>query len=187
MIGYLSGTIKSKEFDSLIVDVSGVGYKVFAPLFVWQNCQLNDKKEFLIHTYVREGEISLFGFLKPADKQMFVNLISVSGIGPKLALNIISYSRGSDNVTRAIQEADVDFFTSIKGLGKKSAQRVIVDLKPKIGGLKDLEFEKDIDQDLINALKGLGFSREEIKKSIKGIKENLPLEEKIRLALKKSD
>lgn len=184
MIGYLEGTIKSKESNSLILDVRGVGYRVFTPLFIWQGCQVKEKKEFLIYTYVKEDELSLFGFLKPTDKEMFISLISVSGIGPKLALNIISYSRGSNKVIRAIQKADVDFFVSIKGLGRKSAQRIIVDLKSKIGGLKELEFEAEQDQDLLTALRGLGFSREEIKESVKGIKKNLSLEEKIRLALK---
>ena len=186
MIGSLVGIIKFKEIDSLIVEVNGVGYQIFTPLFVWQNCKVNDKKELLIYTHVKENEISLFGFLDSENKQIFVNLLSVSGIGPRLALNIISFSRGSGSIINAIQEADVDFFTSIKGVGKKSGQRIIVDLKSKIGGLKDLEFETEQDLDLLEALKGLGFSREEIKKSVKGIKKDLPLEEKLRLALKKN-
>lgn len=185
MIGYLSGTIKFKETNSLILEVNQVGYQVFTPLFVWQNCQVKEKKKLFIYTHVRENEISLFGFENQADKQIFINLLSVSGIGPKLALNIISYSQGTHNIIEAIQEADVGFFVSIKGLGKKRAQRVIVDLKPKIGGLKDLEFETEQDRELTEALKGLGFSGEEIKKSVKGIKKDLPLEEKIRLALRK--
>jgi len=185
MIGFLSGVIKSKEINSLIVDVYGVGYQVFTPLFVWQNCRVNDKKEFLIYTHVREDGISLFGFLNKTNKKIFVDLISVSGIGPKLALNIISYSHGPRKIIQAIQEANVDFFIAIKGLGKKNSQRIIVDLKSKIGGLKDLEFETEQDSDLLAALKGLGFSREEIKKAVKGIKKSLPLEEKIRLSLKK--
>ncbi|MBL7078366.1 Holliday junction branch migration protein RuvA [Candidatus Shapirobacteria bacterium] len=184
MIGYLAGKIKSKETDSLIVKVGGVGYQIFTPLFTWQNCQINDEKEFFVYTHVRENEISLFGFLSLADKQLFIDLISVSGVGPRIAMNIISYSRGSSGIIRAIQEADVEFFTSIKGLGKKSSQRIIVDLKSKLGGLKELVFEADQDQDLLAALKGLGFSREEIKKAVKGIKKDLPLEKKIRLALK---
>lgn len=185
MIGYLLGKILFKENDgSLIIETNGVGFKVFVPFFVWQNCQLNDKKELFVYTHVRQDEFSLFGFLKQTDKQIFVNLISVSGIGPKLALNVVSYSRGSYKIIKAIRQADVDFFDSIKGLGKKSAQRIIIDLKSKIGSLKDLEFETEQDQDLIEALKGLGFSREEIKKAVRGIKKDSPLEEKIRLALK---
>ena len=81
----------------------------------------------------------------------------------------------------------MEFFSSIKGLGKKGSQRIIVDLKPKIGGIADLEFESEQDADLLEALKGLGFSGEEIKKATKGIKKELSLEEKIKKALKKQD
>lgn len=186
MIGYLSGTIKFKEINSLIIEVNQIGYQVFTPLFIWQKCQAGDKQKLFIYTHVKEDEISLFGFSNQTDKQTFTHLISVSGIGPKLALNVISYAQGSRAIIKAIQEADVDFFTAIRGLGKKSSQRIIIDLKTKIGGLKDLEFETEQDQELLAALKGLGFSREEIKKSVRGIKKNLSLEEKIRLALQKS-
>ncbi|HUW21893.1 MAG TPA: Holliday junction branch migration protein RuvA [Candidatus Bathyarchaeia archaeon] len=184
MIGYLAGIIIKKESNSLIINVRGVGYRIFVPLYIWENCQLEDKKEFFIYTHVRETEISLFGFLTPAEEEIFIELISVSGIGPKLALNILSYSHGASRIIRAIQEADVDFFSSVKGLGKKNSQRVIVDLKPKLGGLKEIEFESEQDQDLIEALKGLGFSREEIKKSVKNINKDLPLAERIRQTLK---
>ena len=110
--------------------------------------------------------------------------MSVSGIGPKTALTIISYANGVKNIIKAVQNADVDFFSSIKGIAKKTSQRIIVDLNPKIGGLKDLEFEAEQDRDLIEALNKLGFSKDEIKKAIKGIKKDLPLEEKIKFALK---
>ncbi len=184
MIGYLSGKILEKETDSLIVKVGGIGYKVFVPFFVWKRCRLGSKKEFFVHTWVREDQISLFGFLDKESKKIFVLLTSVSGIGPKLALSVVSCAQGADDVVKAIQQADVDFFTAIKGLGKKSAQRIIVDLKSKIGGVKDLELEMAEDEELIQALRGLGFSSQEIKKSIKGVKANLPLEKKIRLALR---
>jgi len=187
MIGYISGIIKFKEIDSLIIDVRGVGYELRVPSFVWEDAKLEQKKSFFIHTHVKEDELSLYAFTSPEDKQVFRYLISVSGIGPRSALNILSYANGGSNVVKAIQKADVDFFCSIKGLGKKSSQRIIVDLRAKIGGLKDLEFEAEADRDLIEALKGLGFSRNEIKKSIKGIKKNLSLEEKIKVALRQQN
>ena len=194
MIGYLSGTIKFKENNDLILEVNRVGYQVFVPVFVWQDAKIGEKKELFIYTNVREDDLNLFGFTHKEDKQIFMHLISVSGIGPKLALNILSFSNGAKNIIRAIENADVDFFESIKGLGKKSSQRIIVDLKAKVGGIKELEFETEADRDLVEALKGLGFDKEEIKKSIhgvndylhhKGIKKDLGLEEKIKLALKK--
>lgn len=186
MIGLLSGTIKSKEIDSLILDVGGVGYQIFTPSFVWRKCKVDDKKSLFIHTHVREDDISLFGFASVGGKKMFVDLISVSGIGPKLALSILSHARGPNRIIQAIQKADVDFFMTVKGVGKKSSQRLIVDLKPKIGDLEDLDFETEEDGELFEALEGLGFSKKEIKKAVKGVKKDLPLEEKIRLALKSS-
>lgn len=185
MIGYLFGSIKEKFSNNLIIDVNGVGYEVFIPLYTLNQCKLNETKAFYIYTHVREDTLALFGFSTKEDKNIFMNLISVSGIGPKTALNILSSSQGAINIIKAISNADVDFFTSIKGIGKKSGQRIIVDLKSKIGGLKDLDFENAQDSDLIEVLKGLGFSNEEIKKSTKNISKKLKLEDKIKLALKK--
>jgi len=186
VIGFLSGIIKFKEENSLILDVKNVGYEVRVPAFILEECKLDDKKDFFIYTHVKENELTLFGFLTPEDKKIFLYLISVSGVGPKTAMTILSYSNGAKNIIRAIQKADVEFFESIKGIGKKAAQRIIVDLKTKFAGLKELEFEDEQDRDLVEALKGLGFSLSEIKKSIKGIKKDLNLEEKIKLALKKN-
>lgn len=185
MIGYLTGTIKFKEANKLIVEVNNVGYQVQVPLFVLQESILGQRKAFFVHTYHHDDGLDLYGFFSTEDKEIFLHLISVGGIGPKSALNIVSYANGAKNIVRAIRKADVEFFSSIKGIGKKSAQRIIVDLKGKIGGLKDLEFETDVDRDLIEALKGLGFSQEEIRKGVKSIKKDLPLEEKIRLVLRR--
>ncbi|MBN1263105.1 MAG: Holliday junction branch migration protein RuvA [Candidatus Pacebacteria bacterium] len=188
MIGYLKGKILEKDPERLLllVDVAGVGFLMAVPDYVWQKSVKGEEKAFLVYTHLRQDEISLYGFLKPADKEIFVKMISVSGIGPRLGLAILSSGRGSQRIIKAISEAEVDFFVAVKGLGKKSAQRLIVDLKEQIGGLKELEFETEQDQDLLEALKGLGFSKEEIKKSIKGISRELPLEEKLRRALKQS-
>lgn len=184
MIGFLSGQIKSKQPDSLILDVNGVGYVVFLPEFVLKNCQTDTQAEFLIYTHVREDEISLFGFGQQTDREIFIQLISVSGIGPRLATAVLSHAQGADRVIKSIRNADVDFFTQVKGLGKKGAQRIIVDLKPKLGSLEELKFETETDDDLMEALIGLGFSKKEIQKVTQDIDTNLPLEEKIKQALK---
>lgn len=184
MIGFLKGTIQFKEIQTFIIDVHDVGYQVAVPAFLAQETKAGDKVKLFIYTHVREDEISLFGFSNQEEKQIFLHLISVSGIGPKLALNILSSSNGAANILKAIQNAKVEFFENIKGVGKKSAQRIIVDLKTKIGSLKELDFAAEADRDLIEALKGLGFGQEEIKKAIAGINPELSLEEKLKLALK---
>lgn len=186
MIGYLKGQIQSKTTERLILNVGNVGYELAVPFFELDRAKTGETKEYLVYTHVREDELSLFGFSSPADRQIFTHLISVSGIGPKLGIGIISQAGGAKKIVRAIQEADVEFFTSVKGLGKKGAQRLIVDLKSKLGGLKELEFDTEADYELVEALEGLGFSKKEIIGSIKGIKADLPLEEKLKLALKKS-
>jgi len=184
MIGYLKGIIKNKDINNLILDVNKVGYLLFVPFFVLEKCYLGEEKEFFVYTHVRESEISLYGFTKLEDKNVFLQLISVSGVGPKTALNIISYGNGTVNIIKAIKNADVDFFTEIKGIGKKTSQRIIVDLKSKIGGIKELDFTTEEDKDLIEALQGLGFSNKEVKKVIKDIGKDFSLEEKVKQALK---
>jgi len=187
MIGFLSGQIKSKQLDSLILDVNGVGYVVFLPAFVIKNCQVNSSAKFMIFTYVREDELSLFGFGQETDREIFIQLISVSGIGPRLGMAVLSHAQGADRIIKAIRNANVNFFTQVKGLGKKGAQRIIVDLKSKLGSLEELKFEAEKDDDLVDALKGLGFSKKEIQKATQGIDSNLNLEEKIKQSLKKHE
>lgn len=185
MIGYLSGIIKNKNLTNLIIDVNGVGYQVNCPNYILNKIKVGQKKELYIYTHVKEEELSLFGFENNDDKDVFLMLLSVAGIGAKTAMMILSYSLGSQKIIQAIQNADVDYFDAIKGIGKKSSQRIIIDLKSKIGGLKELELQEYEDGELKQALQGLGFENEEIKKAMSGINHNLTLEEKIRLALKK--
>lgn len=184
MIGYLKGVILQKELKGLLVNVHDIGYFVQVPGYVWQEASIGKLQDFFIYTHVREDELSLYGFLNPEDKLIFQQLITVSGIGPKVALKIISNAGSAEKIIKAIQKADVDFFLSIKGIGKKTSQRIIIDLKSKIGGIKELQFEAESDLDLEEALRGLGFSTKEIKQAVKGIKKELSLEEKLKLALK---
>lgn len=184
MIAYLKGIVKDKENNYLILDVNNVGYKIYVPFFVLEKITAGQTYEFYIYTHVREDLLDLYGFTLKQDKDIYLNLISVSGVGPKTALNIISSSKGYPGITKAIQEADAEFFSNIKGIGKKTGQKIIIELKSKLGSIKELDLTTDIDEDLINALKKFGFTYPEIKKSLKGIDKNLSLEEKIMQALK---
>ena len=149
----------------------------------------NQGEEVTVSTYmaVSENEINLFGFENWEEVDLFKMLISVSGVGPKTAAGILGEAE-SEAVVRAIGEADVDFFQKIKGIGKKTAQRIIIDLKSKIGGLGELDLtgddKKTEPDEVFLSLKQLGFERKEIEKVIAKLpKEIIVIEEKIQWCL----
>ena len=146
----------------LIVDVNGVGYGVLANAGTLQTAGSLDEISLNIYTHVREDRIELYGFSSPQEQMLFELLISVSGVGPKTALAITE--KGSQALVEAIQQADVRFFTKVPRVGKKSAQKIIIELKSKLGGLKDLDLKPlaGKNQDVSEALQSLGFAEEEI-------------------------
>jgi Holliday junction DNA helicase RuvA len=183
MISSLKGNI-SRIFGNYIeVEVNNVGYLVFV-----------GKKGFLegdnikIYTYmaVSENDISLFGFEKYEDLDLFKMLITVSGVGSKTAASILAEKKSME-IIRAIGEADVDFFKKIKGIGLKTAQRIIVDLKSKIGGLGELDLKGNLpllEDDLVLSLQQLGFERKEIENVTAKLPKGLEkLEEKLEWCL----
>lgn len=181
MIGFLSGFIKSIRGHQAIIVTGGVGYSVAIP----SNLHLttNQSIDLYIHTHVREDAITLFGFKDEDSLDLFEKLLSVSGVGPKSALAIISAS-STDVVKKAIETSNLNFFTAISGIGKKGAQKIILDLKPKLGksaaNLSDLEG----DTDLSLALTQLGFSRSEIVSVTSSIDYSTDLSAQIKQALK---
>ncbi len=187
MIGFLNGQVELLLRPFVVVNVSGVGYKVLVSDSVYSQLKMGEDIKLFIHTFVREDEISLFGFLEAEDLQLFENLISVSGVGPRTALNIFSFGKRSD-IQNAITTGDVSFFTSVPRLGTKNAQKIIIELKNKMGGLQEIDLTgKDFAQnaEVVEALKSFGFSSNETKKALREIKDpNLTTEDKIRFALK---
>ncbi|MFC1649594.1 Holliday junction branch migration protein RuvA [Patescibacteria group bacterium] len=181
MIGRLSGNVveTSVEDSSIIVDAHGVGYKVY----VAESLSIfKDKTTLYIHTYVREQEISLYGFTTKDHHHIFSLLISVSGVGPKVAMTILSIKKPS-SIINAIQSADVDFFTSIPGLGKKGAQKIIIDLKNKLGSFEEIDL-KEIDSEIITGLVEMGYDRKRVARVLRKIDKKLPEEQMIKLAMK---
>ena len=187
MIGMLKGEVVIRDGNYLLVDVNGVGYRVLASSAVLAKAPTNSKVTLFIYTHVREDAISLFGFLDALDLKLFENLISVSGIGPKTAMNIFSIGK-RENITQAIITGDVSFFTGVPRLGKKNAQKIIIELKSKFGSIEELDLSKsDVKEnaEVIAALKNFGFSNKEVLEAVKSIKtDGKTTEEKIRLALK---
>lgn len=185
MIGFLSGKIHSKSQDTVILLIEGVGYQIFTPPSTLLKLEIGQPLEVYIHTHVREENLDLFGFKTSDELALFKILLSVSGIGTKTALNIID--RGIKPVKNAVINADVDFFQGIPRLGRKNAQRIIIELKNKIGGTTELDLSaENIDhQQIIEALSGMGYSKAEATKSIRQLPvEAITIEDKIRFALK---
>jgi len=179
MIGFLSGILKSIKNGQTLIDVNGVGYQVNVGSL--QAIELQDKIELYIHTHVREDAITLFGFKDEDGLSLFEKLISVNGVGPKSALAIVN-SSPIETIKKAIEAANLNFFTAIPGIGKKGAQKIIIELKSKLGKEFDL---KDLDgnPDLKKALIQLGFKNSEILAVIPAIDTAAPLNNQIKQAL----
>lgn len=175
MIAHLKGTLLSKTTNSIIIDNSGMGYEVSVPLSTFYSLPEEDGPVSLhIHTHVREDALSLFGFKTILEKDLFLMLKSVSGIGPKLAINILS-GIGPDDLRAAIAGGDAPRLQSIPGVGKKTAERIALELKDKAlkiqGGEQPpvqpagLE-EKETVDDAVSALLNLGYNAKSAKQAV---------------------
>jgi Holliday junction DNA helicase RuvA len=192
MIAHLRGKVFEKHPNRLIVDVAGVGYDVLVPLSTFYTCgDPGSEIALRIHTHVREDQLALYGFATPLELAMFEKLIAVSGIGPKLALAVLSGIETRDLVG-AIQRSDLARLTAIPGVGKKTAERICVELRdrlPKaVAGTDTPASPGDtLRDDLVSALINLGYHRQAIEKSLDKLLSNLTeprFEDVLRLALK---
>ncbi len=181
MIGYLEGSVKHAQLGKIILFSGGIGFTVHTPNSL--SFLENQKTELFIHTHLRDDNLSLFGFKTSKDLDLFELLISVSGVGPKIGLAIFS-SATSENISLAIGQSNLSFFTSISGVGKKTAQRIILDLKSKINK-GDVNMESlQGNSELTNSLTALGFQKSEIGAILPQIDSSLPLTTQIRQSLK---
>ena len=182
MIAHLTGTLFNKNPQSVVVDTAGVGYQIFIPLSTFY--QLPDEMEkvsLYVYTHVREDMLQLFGFQTVTEKEIFLLLISVSGIGPKLALNILS-GIGLEDLLSAIVSADSERIVAIPGVGKKTSQRITLELKEKVSdiyeGIEVLPMEKvqirnkEIFDDALSALINLGYPSRSAKIVIENVLRN---------------
>ncbi|MCC6643716.1 Holliday junction branch migration protein RuvA [Candidatus Peregrinibacteria bacterium] len=163
MIAYLEGKIIHKDSNSAIVQTNGLGYQVFLPAALHEKVEIGSDQTFFIYTKVREDELSLFGFANSEELNFFKQLISVNGVGPKTALEILSSD--SNAVKNAIVQENTAFLSKIPGIGKKSAERIIVELKNKVQPSSHQEISSKLEQQLEEvtaALIGLGYQRGEI-------------------------
>lgn len=191
MIAHLRGKIEEKfGINGLIIDVHGVGYEMVVPVPDFEAVNLGEERKFYTYHAVRENAEDLYGFTSLAAKKIFELLISVQGIGPKAAIAILSLSE-AEEVRNAIANADSAFISKASGVGKKSAERVIVDLRDKVGvpshygatearkGVVNAENDEALD-----ALIALGFPLKEATAALEKVDPSLPVEERVKMALK---
>ncbi len=190
MISHIKGVLEEKFNSSFIVDVSGVGYEINVSALDFESLNLGDNVKLYTYQKVSENDISLYGFTSLAAKKLFELLISVNGIGPKAGMSILSLA-SPEEVRNAIANADSAFVSKAPGVGKKSAERVIVDLSDKVGlpthyGATEVKRpNKTLEHDeALDALIALGFPLKEATNALEGIDTSLPVDERIRLALK---
>lgn len=177
MIGFLTGTIKDLNEKSLILlTTSGVGYKIFATLNTLLSKNEEEVLDLFIYTVVKDDAIDLYGFIGKEELQMFEKLITVSGIGPRSALNILSVSN-VNNVALAVENGDVSLLSGIPGLGKRSCEKIIIELKGKLSHFiksEILDQDASEENDAKLALISLGYNEKDVNNIIKDIKQENP-------------
>ena len=190
MIAHIKGILTEKFDNSVIIDVNGVGYEVALSAIDYDQLSLDDEVKLYTYHLVREQSEELFGFTSLAAKKLFELLISVQGVGPKAGMAILSLAP-AEEVRNAIANADSAYISKASGVGKKSAERVIVDLRDKVGlptyyGRKnEPQATKPTENDeALDALMALGLNLADATKALEGVDPNLSVEDRIRQALK---
>lgn len=187
MISRLTGTVAAIHPDRIIVQVGGVGFTVYVPTSVLQAVDgVGQPVELVTHLHVRENELVLYGFLTEEELALFELLLGVSGVGPKVALAILS-ALSPDVLRQAVARDEPGVLTRVPGVGPKTARAILFHLRDKLTGLeaRAVPLLTDQDAEVIGALTGLGFSLVEAQTALQNIPRDsdLPLEERIRLAL----
>ncbi|WP_020159985.1 MULTISPECIES: Holliday junction branch migration protein RuvA [Methylobacter] len=194
MIGFLRGKLVLKAPPMLLLDVHGVGYEVEAPMTTFYNLPaIGEEVQLHTHLVVREDAHILFGFLAESDRLMFRNLIKVNGVGPKLALTILS-GQSAEEFRHCIHNNDTQALVRLPGVGKKTAERLIIEMRdrlPDLGGSSTIQVDtsvfpaaKDPRQEAISALCALGYKPQDASKMVQGIStEDKSCEDIIRSAL----
>ena len=190
MIARLRGRAVANTREGLVLEVGGVGYLVAATPSAIRKADAGEEVSLQTYLHVREDVLQLYGFAEPSERELFVHLLSVNGVGPKVALAIVSGSPAAD-LRRAIALEDTARFQAIPGIGKKTAQRVVLELKEKLGSSVDAAAEPAAlapKPQLVarDALVELGYSVAEAEEALAGTDPELPPEERVRHALRKA-
>lgn len=182
MIGHLTGKIIYTDIKSVILDVSGVGYKIHTNTAVLEK-NIDKDVDFWTYLVVRETALDLYGFQTKEELSFFELLISVSGIGPKGALGILSIA-SLHNLKHAISTGDTSHLVKVSGVGKKNAEKIVIELKDKIENIGGEGVYLSGDMDALEALKALGYNEREAREALKKVKDETDTGEKIKKAMK---
>jgi Holliday junction DNA helicase RuvA len=190
MIKYLHGEITEKEIDEVSIDVAGVGYGVKISIFDYEAVQLGMPAKLYIHEHIKEDAYDLFGFLHVQTKNLFEQLLSVKNVGPKVAMAILGIGT-EQTVREAIASGDVKRLQTAKGVGKRAAEQIVVELRDKVGLVASDEAEGvvnrggvDMNDEAVLALVALGYSEYDAQAALKNTDPTAPTEERIKQALK---
>ncbi|MCG2787100.1 MAG: Holliday junction branch migration protein RuvA [Anaerolineae bacterium] len=187
MIATLHGEIQHKEDNALIVDVGGVGLRVFAAKSLVESLKVGEKTFLFTHLIVRETELSLYGFENAEERQLFLTLLGVDGVGPRVALSVLA-TLSLDAVQRAVFSEEPELLSRVPGVGKKTAQKIVLYLQDRLKPtdvLGQVASMSDSDSEVLAALTSLGYSVVEAQTAIQAIPKDAPgaVEERLRLAL----
>lgn len=187
MIASLEGIITEKLDDGIVISVNGVGFKVYVMQELLKKLELHKMAAFYTHLVVREDALTLYGFETIEEKEMFLLLLAVSGVGPRTAMALVS-AASIEKIKRAVLSEQPELLAQVPGIGKKTAQAIVLHLQGKFKGELVIEkgFESTLDSDVISALTGLGYSLIEAQAALQMMPSDTPddLETKVRTALK---
>lgn len=187
MIYSISGVLKYKREGFIVIEQGGVGYKIFvSPRTLHQLPPVNKEVLLFIYPAIKEDAFDLYGFLNEADLNLFEKLVSISGIGPKSALAVMA-TASAEKLTAAISEGKTDLLTRVSGIGQRTAERVIIELKNKLPAVGDSGIieSMEVDNELEEALTGLGYSKTEARKVISRLQsKSKRLEDRLKEALR---
>ncbi|MFZ4652100.1 MAG: Holliday junction branch migration protein RuvA [Rubrivivax sp.] len=187
MIGRITGTLAQKSPPQVLVDAHGVGYEIDVPMSTFYNLPaVGAQVTLLTHFVVREDAQQLFGFLTPAERGTFRELVKISGVGPRTALSILS-GLSVDELTQAIAQQDAARLVKVPGIGRKTAERLLLELKGRIGtdlAPSSIAPQDDAQADIVQALVALGYSDRDARAALKALPAQVGVSEGIKLALK---
>lgn len=164
MISYLKGRIKHQAKNHLIVEAGNIGYQVYTTPFLIAEKKIGEEIELYTHQHVREDRLDLFGFLTHKELEIFEKLISISGVGPKTGLGVLTVNK-PDDVLKGIELGDEKIFTRVPGIGNKTAQRIILELKGKLENIGESAISKE-DEEVIEALVSLGYKKNDVRRAL---------------------